>query len=234
LTDDVIQLNASVNFLATNTNRIIRFHAHPRTVVTGADLNGIQQTSIDGVFSVPGGSSVQNLEMQSDLSSSMSMYQQMKGEFFATVRVTDVSSIRDRIGQITNFGVRMLFNDMLEHIQEVRRDWGNTVADLVMRLCAMAGVTLPDAPLIEWPEALPQNRLEVLQAAQLEQSLGVVSRETISGELGRNFVSENEKMGNEGQAANEAMADALNRMVERGALGGVGGAGSGETREGEA
>lgn len=220
LSDDVIQLNASVNFLATNTNRIIRYHAHPRTIVAGADMAKVQATSVDGLFVVPKDATVQNLEMQSDLSSSMAMLQQMKGEFFATMRVTDVSSIKDRIGQITNFGVRMLYSDMLEQIEEKRRDWGNVVGELTRRLVSLGGTVLADAPVAEWPDALPQNRLEVLQSAALELNLGVVSKETTATELGRNFTTESDRIADEGASANEAMADALNRVVERGAIGG--------------
>lgn len=218
LSDDVIELNRAVNFLATNTNRILRFHAHPRTVATGTSADKIQATAIDGMYTIPTGATVQNLEMQSDLGSSMAMLQQIKGEFFATIRVTDISSQKDRIGQVTNFGVRMLYSDMLEQIEEKRDSWGISAGQLLLRLCEMAGVTLDHVPYPQWPDALPENRLEKIQAAQIEQQLGVVSRETLAVDLERNWAVERERIAAEGAEANEAAANALNQLAERGAF----------------
>lgn len=219
LTDDVIELNRAANFLATNTTRIIRYHAHPRTVAIGVKASAIEETSVDGMFTIhTPGASIQNLEMQSDLASSMAMLQQIKSEFFATMRVTDISSAKDRIGQVTNFGVRMLYSDMLEQIEEKRDTWGQTTGELLLRLCELNGVTLDRVPFPQWPDVLPSNRLEVLQAAQIEQALGVVSRETLAGELERTWEVERERLDDEGAAANAAAADALGRAAERGAF----------------
>lgn len=197
LSDDVIQLNQTANFLATNTARIIRYHAHPRTIAIGVKAEQIEATSVDGMFVIPSGAQVQNLEMQSDLGASMAMLQQIKSEFFATVRVADVSSYKDRLGQITNFGVRMLYSDMLEQIEEKRDSWGVTAGHLLLRLCEINGVRLDRVPYPQWPVALPENRLEKLQAAQIEQALGVVSRETLAGVLGRNWTVERRRIGEE-------------------------------------
>lgn len=199
LGDDVIQLNRTANFLATNTARILRFHAHPRTIAVGVKANQIEMTSIDGMFAIPAGAQIQNLEMHSDLASSMAMLQQIKAEFFATMRVSDISGQKDRIGQVTNFGVRMLYSDMLEQVEEKRDSWGVTTGELLLRLCEMAGITLDRVPYPQWPDVLPENRLEALQSAQIEQSLGVVSRETLAGGLARNWAVEQARMAAEEQ-----------------------------------
>lgn len=216
LSDDVCQLNNAVNFLSTNTARIIRYHAHPRTIGEGVDAAKVNVTSIEGFFTVPEGAKVYNLEMQSDLASSMAMLQQLKGEFFATMRVTDVSSIKDRIGQITNFGVRMLHSDMLEQVEERRDVWGRAIGALALALAKLTGSGIDRAPLVTWPETIPQSRLEVLQAAQLEQALGIVSRETLADDLGRDYPTEKARMDGEKQESDEAIANTLSQVVERG------------------
>src|SRR5690606_10543777 len=64
-------LNDSINFVASNTARIIKFHAHPKSIGKGVDPDKIVETPIDGFYAIPDNADVYNLEMQSDLMSSM-------------------------------------------------------------------------------------------------------------------------------------------------------------------
>lgn len=202
-------LNDSINFVASNTARIIKYHAHPKTIGVGVDPEKIVPTPVDGFYSVPEGADVHNLEMQSDLMSSMNMLNLLKGEFFASQRVIDIATVQDKLGQITNFGVRMMFSDMLSMCDEMRKRYGKGLGETLRRLLWVQGVQLEERPTAHWDDPLPINRLELLQAAQIESGLGTTSKQTLAKDLGRDYVVEVERRDEETTDAGQAMARVL-------------------------
>lgn len=214
----VAGLNDSVNFVASNTARIIRFHAHPKTVAIGIDADQVEPTAIDSFWAIPvEGASIQNIEMQSDLQSSMKMLETLKAEFFASMRVVDVASIKDKLGQVTNFGVRMIFSDMMEMIDDKRRNYGAGLAEISRRGLAMMGATLiQQRPVVHWADPLPVNRLEQLQAAQIEKALGTVSEQMLADDLGRDYDMVVEQKAEETANAGEALGRVLENVAIRG------------------
>lgn len=212
-------LNDSINFVASNTARIIKYHAHPKTIGVGVDPEKIIPTAVDGFYSVPADSTVSNLEMQSDLSSSMNMLTLLKGEFFASQRVIDIATVQDKLGQITNFGVRMMFSDMLSMTDELRKRYGSYgLSETLRRLLWVQGVQLEDRPQASWDDPLPVNRLEILQTAKIESELGTTSKQTLAKDLGRDYPTEQEHMDEETNTAGAAMARVLTSAGNAGAF----------------
>lgn len=218
LSDSLIDLNHAVNFIASNTARIIKFHAHPRTVGAGMEPADVQRTAIDGLLTVPEGVQVYNLEMQSDLSSSMGMLGEVKTQFFAEMRVVDQATVKDRIGNLTNFGLRMLYNDQIQLTERLRETFGALVSEVVYRMGVVLGLNF-ERPVAVWPEMLPTNLIERLQAQQLEADLGT-SKQTLAEERGRNWEIERERKAEEAQTAAEALTNSLIQASERGGFGG--------------
>ena len=104
------ELNDAVNMVASNVNRILRFHAHPRTIGLGVMPSDVQTTAISDFWAIPAkDAKVFNLEMQSDLQSSMRFLDFLRGAFFSEGTGVDVTIFRDKMGQIANFGLRVLF-----------------------------------------------------------------------------------------------------------------------------
>lgn len=214
---NAVPLNDAVNFIASNTGRIIKYHAHPRTIAKGVAAEDIEMTSVDGFFTIPNPEAeVTNLEMQSDLASSMNFFGQLKGEFFADQRMVDLSTIRDKLGQVTNFGVRMIFNEQLENADEKRRIYGDGLTLAFQRLAIVNGTEV-EKPEARWDDPLPANRAEAVKTAQGEIALGV-SHQTVFEDLGRDYFKEQELK----QAEGGAQMDNTVRLLEQ--FGNTGGA----------
>lgn len=193
-------VNDLVNFLWSNTNRILKFHAHPKTIISGAGSQDLQTTAVDEVWAIPvSGATVYNLEMQSDLRASMEMASQARSAFFAQTHVVDTTTQRDKIGQITNFGLHVLFSDMLDHTRLVQQLYGKGIQELMVRAMAMLGdiENVNDKPAIEWSDPLPINRTELVNAAKVEQSVGYTSAQALTETLGRDFDQEQGRIGSE-------------------------------------
>lgn len=210
------RLNDGVNFVASNTARIIKFHADPKTFITGANLKNVKSTSINGVWELPEGATVDNLEMQSDLASSMAMMDTLRTAFFTQMRVVDWASQKDKVGQLTNFGLRVLFGDMLDQTRGKRRDYGRGLAEVSRRALVVMGFADADAPQAQWEDPLPRDRKEAVEAAKTEKELGFTSDRTLASDLGRDYDKENEQRGEEGTSAGDSFADLMNRISTRG------------------
>jgi hypothetical protein len=201
-------LNDSINFITSNTGKIIKYHAHPKTMVLGTQAERIVQTPVEGILSIDDENArIENLEMQSDLASSMAFKQQLEDKFFAAAAVVDMASIRDKLGQITNFGVRMLFSKQLAQASMKQRLYGDAFAEISRRVLAIMG-TAVKKPIVLWKDPLPLNLTEALQAAATAINLEVESRQTVTEQLGLDFALEQAQIAEERQ-------DQLNKQVER-------------------
>lgn len=217
LTESSLRLNRSVNFVASNIGRIIKFHGHPKTIIVGASGDDIDVRP-DGLIAFqqsPEEMEIKNLEMQSDLSASEKYLEKLEARFFSERRVLDQAAIKDKVGGLTNFGVRMLYLNMLLMVEEKRQLYGDAFAELARRLLGMmgmGGVTI----VTRWSDPLPINRAELVAAAQVEKSIGVTSPQTLASVLGRDYDAELKQRLEAERAESELKAMERIRMSERG------------------
>lgn len=212
------ELNDSINFVVSNTARILKHHAHPKTFVFGVKLAG--EDAVGGMWDdLPSDARVETLELQSDLQSSLALVNLLKADFFATQRVLDFSTIKDKLGNLTNFGVRMLFSDMTALTESIRVGNGKGFAEALRRVMEMSGVSMPVPPTAQWADPLPANRLEVLEAAKVEKELGTTSLETLTTEIGRDPELEAQRKADEDTGGMDAMVTAFERVGQRGVFG---------------
>ena len=208
-------LNDAINFIASNTARIIKFFAHPRTVMVGGDAKAITTTSVDGLWNLPEGTSVTNLEMQSDLSSSLNYLDRLQGQFNSQMHVVDIANIKDKLGGLTNFAVRVMFKDMLDTADMKHSLYGNGLAETVRRACVMMGYANAVRPEDKWEDPLPENRMEVVQSLEKEKALGAVSTQTIQEDLHRDPAVEGERMAEEGANSGDNLVNMLTNINQR-------------------
>jgi hypothetical protein len=219
LTESTVRLNNSVNFIASNIGKIIKFHGHPKTIITGMADPADIDVRPDGLVTIPmsksDGLDIQNLEMQSDLSASSNYLDKLEQRLFSERRVLDQDRIKDTVGGLTNFGVRMLYLNMLKMIEEKRQLYGDGFKELARRLLVMLGfdsVTI----VTEWPESLPINRAEVVANTQTEKAIGVTSAQSLAKELGRDYEAELKQREEESEKEAELKTTQQRKLMEQG------------------
>lgn len=185
--EDVSGINDGVNFLASNTMRILKFHAHPKTIATGMDAEDLQETAVDSLWSVPNpDAKINNLEMQSDLTSSMAFLDFLRTSFWGIGRGLDPATFKDKVGQITNFGLRVLAIRALHKSGDKRLTYGKALRAINRRIFEMTRRAERET-VIEWPEVLPEDPKDALERLEREVNLDVTSRQTASEALGRSW-----------------------------------------------
>jgi len=135
LEDDVLQLNAAINFVLSNIARILRYHAHPKTWGKGFAAKQLD-VAVDETIVLPSpDAELHNLEMVSDLSSSISLYERMREALHEVARVPEVATGKlDRAGALSGVALRILYQPLLEKTESKRRTYGELLVEVNRRL----------------------------------------------------------------------------------------------------
>ena len=199
------KLNDALNLIASSTRKILRLHASPQTVAYNFDPAMLRRDA-NQIWHVPEGTDgrLENLEMQSDLASSLAFYRDLRAAFYAQGRMPDVSQIGN-LGALTNFGLRVLFADALERTNTKRMLYGGLIQRVNRLLCLIAGKGDNVTVSLAWPDPLPVNSKELVETVAAEQTTGLTSDETLTGVLGRDYADEQARLDDE-RAARQARA----------------------------
>jgi hypothetical protein len=188
-------LNDAVNKTASDYKAILRTHAAPRTIGTGMRIEDMKETAIDQFWAISNpDAKVFNVEMQSDLASSMEFINFLVNAFFAQARITIARGGPESFKDVTNLGIKVAYLDMLAKDASLRRQYGRGIREISRRFLMLGGFPY-DIDIIErWPEPLPTSEPERVQIVAKKQELGLISRETAAGTLGLDWDLERERM----------------------------------------
>lgn len=195
-------INDSINFTASNINRILRFHAHPKTIGTGFPANQLQNTAVDSFWTIPAtDAKVFNLEMQSDLASAYNYLAMLKGMYAKISGVPELDPAQVNVGALSGFALRILYGDLLETTQTKRNTYGALLAEVNKRVLALGNQAEYDSIAIRnvWPDPLPGSGLEEAQTLEIDRRNGL-SQETYLTRRGYDYEQEAERKAEEDQA----------------------------------
>lgn len=211
LEEDILQLQAAINFILSNLARIIRYHAHPKTWGRGFNAKDLR-IGIDETLIFPSeNAELHNLEMQSDLASSIELYKRLREALHEVSRIPEVATGKvDNVGLLSGVALQILYQPLLEKTETKRRTYGDLLVELNRRLMVIGGHGDEIITTIHWPELLPEDPLQERQAALIDQQLGV-SNDTILQRLGYDPDLEREKMRAEGEQAGEQLLSAFDK-----------------------
>lgn len=206
---DVLELNRAVNFALSNLQRIIRYHAHPKTVARGVSKREVV-VDPDGIIMLPHlNADMRNLEMQSDLSSSIDFYNRLREALHEVAQVPEVATGKlEHVGALSGTALEILYQPIVRRTEQKRLTYGEMLVDLNRRLLEMGGYGPEQVTAITWPEVLPKNMLEERQALILDQQLGA-SQETLLQRAGYDPDKEREAREVGTQAMAVTMLDAF-------------------------
>jgi hypothetical protein len=169
----------------SNTGKIIKFFAHPQTIGTGFSVKQMEKLegSVDAFYAIPSADAkVYNLEMNSDLASSVAFGQNLRQSIFDISREVDISSMADKLGQLTNFGLQVLWSDAIDKNNTKRQLYGDALLELNRRLLVLANYEgeQSNPGSIQWGNPLPVNIMEEMTADEKALSMGVIDKEAVA------------------------------------------------------
>lgn len=211
LEEDIIGLQQSINFVLSNIARIIRYHAHPKTWGRGFSSRDLR-IGVDEVIVFPSAEAeLHNLEMQSDLASSIELYKRLREALHEVSRIPEVATGKlDSTGGLSGVALQILYQPLVEKTETKRRMYGDMLIELNRRLLALGGWGDNGLTVIHWPELLPADLMQMRQAALIDQQLGV-SQDTILARLGYNPDLERQKVIQDGRSLGEQLLTAFDQ-----------------------
>lgn len=191
LTQDLIGLNKVLNFVQSNTSRIVKYHGHPITYAVGLSSTQIQ-IGVDDLICLPSpDSKLEKLEAMTDFPGLLNFASNIRADMDEQSRVPAVALGRTEAlpkGNISGVALQLLFQPLIEKTLMKRRLVGKCIRDITRAALVIAGlIDLADYEDyqidLHWPPILPSDDLQAAQEAVLLQGLGV-SQATIFAGLG--------------------------------------------------
>ena len=216
ITDDMLATQDRVNFVASNASKIIRFYAHPQRyskmlgdptkVNAGPDEMLNFQTPEGGLF---------QLEQMGDLAGVMGYLRLLRQAMFDRARVIDIDSMQDKIGSLTNFGLKVLYQDNINLINTHRELLGDAIEELVQRLLILGGKEVIPCKVV-WPDWMPVNEVEEISAVVQDINAGLLSKQTAAGMRGYDWEQEQERLTDEKTGEGDIGTTILNAFNQTG------------------
>ena len=180
----MLDLCDGINRVVSNINRIVRLYAHPRTwgKMIGDALNMDANPGAVIRLEHPD-AMLDNLEMKSDLASSIDLSRRMVAALHETTRIPEVATGKlDSAGQLSSLALRILYAPLLQKTESKRRTYGDGIKTLYDRSLTLMGYESQTVEIV-WPEILPTDPEALRRTALIDSQLGV-SRTTILEQLG--------------------------------------------------
>jgi hypothetical protein len=194
VTNDVMELQDRLNFVASNISKVVRLYAHPQRYGVNMGKPEKMDMGPDSIISLSNPESrIEQLSPTGDLAASFNFLLGMRQSLFDVTRTVDITSIADKIGALTNFGLHVLYQDALSKTETKRKLYGWGITEIVKRLLELAGME-PVEVSVDWPDPLPENTIEELQGAQIALNLGIVDKQTVSERLGYDWDTVSERL----------------------------------------
>lgn len=193
-----IPLNDNVNFIMSNLQRIIKYFAHPRTVGTGFTAADLISTAVSGLWTVESPEAkISNLEMTTDAALSRWLADIISQTLWQSGGVVDPQTIKDKVGVLTNFGLRVLFGDAIGRISKKRRLYGEGITEIIDHSFVLAGLAPPETVTIIWPDVLPEDAKTEMETLTAEFDRGLISKETYRDRRGYDDEQEENRLADE-------------------------------------
>ncbi|CAB4147610.1 Portal protein [uncultured Caudovirales phage] len=207
---DVIGLQKSIDFMLSNLQRIIRYHAHPKTWGKGFNANELKIAADETIVLPNAGAELHNLEMTSDLRSSIELYVRMKEALHAIVQVPEVATGKlDTTGPLSGVALEVLYQPLVDITDAKREEYGELFLELNRRLLVLANMEPSPGTLI-WPDVIPKDAKAERETAVLDKELGV-SEDTILQGLGYDPDAERAKRVVDSSSAADNLLTAMTR-----------------------
>jgi len=214
---DILILQDKTNFVSSNLAKMIRYFAHPFRFGRGLTTSGRIDVGPDSMVNLTGqDATLEQLNSGGDVVGSMQFANSLRQAMFDISRTVDVTSLADRLGALTNFGLRVLFMDALAKLGTKQELYGDALQELNHRLLVVSDYAdeKADGGKVVWPDPLPTDDLNISNAIVAQYASGLVSKATGQERLGYDPEEQARKQAEEGtQEGNvgEKLINAFNR-----------------------
>jgi len=195
LTDDIISVQDAINRTLSNANKVMRLQAHQR--LWGRMLGSFKALDWGPdkmMNSQSPDASIGVVEAGGDLVGMREFALLLRDSLFSIGRSADPAVIKDSVGEMTNFGLSILYKDALDKLETKRGLYGDAFSELNRRLLILNGMDGEKVGEVVWDNPLPIDSVEQSTALLADLNHGVVSKETVRQRSGYDNEQENKRL----------------------------------------
>ena len=191
--DDLSEQDA-INYIASKMQRITRYHAHPKTIGTGFAKSDIQISEDDMLVLPNPEAKIWNLEMQSDLASSMGLMDRFINWYLAAARIPRLDPASVSVGALSGFALKVLYGELIEKTNTKHNTYGDFLIEANRRVLDMMKHGDKNYTTLHWPDPLPEDEDAEKTRDEFELANEIAARETIQRKRGYTPKDENVKI----------------------------------------
>lgn len=185
--EQIINAQDKYNFVTSNNLKINRYHAHPKQWATGFKTVEQKSWGSDEMLVTPNPEAKFGVvEMSGELIASRAIAQDLRQGLFDLARQLDISSITDKVGQLTNFGLRLLYSDAIAKTETKKELYGEAFREINRRLAIMAGQEAVKCEVV-FGSVIPINELEEINLDQQAIDMGIVDKQTVAEKWAKRY-----------------------------------------------
>lgn len=196
------RLNVAVNTIYSYVMRTLKIFTQPRTIATGVAADSVKETAVNNMWTIDAPEAkVFNLEMQSDMAAAHNSALSIQRMFWNTIREVDSSVIQDKLGDMSNFDLRVLYHDPLGKLTTKRLTYGDGLRRLCQYALELGGFGADMDVNVVWPDPLPSDPVAQRTALEKDVTIGGISQETYQERAG--YDPERERLRKEQERADK-------------------------------
>jgi hypothetical protein len=212
--DDILGMQDKSNFTISSIQKQVRLQSHKQPWGKGIGKEDKLDVGPDTLVQLRGeNAELGILDFQTDIAGSLEYAKDLRQSIFDIAREVDITSITDKLGALTNFGLRVLYTDALGKCDTKRLLLGEMLLELNRRLLVLNGMegeaSRPGEVI--WNDPLPVNVIEKFQGQAEELAMGVVDKQTIAEENGRDWEAIKARLDEEKSTGDNAVGAAILR-----------------------
>lgn len=191
----LVDMNLALNRALSSMQRILRLHGHPKPWVAGVTPEQIQilAQGVDRIITLPENAVLNQLEMSGDLAPMVEFFRQLKTAFHEQAKNPQVDPDKlGSVGGLSGLALRILYQPLLEQTGTKRGTYGDFLLETNRRLLALGSKEIETPVNIGWPDPLPQDIKEAVEAYSAARQLGL-SQETALERIGEDPQLEEER-----------------------------------------
>lgn len=170
-------INDYINWLVSNQGRIVKNQAFPVDVAVGWTPPDDFKVAPDMIINVPSDGDFKRIADGTNLANIQGLVQFLQRVFYNSGREVDPATVADKLGELTNFGLRIMYSDSLFKRQTKWLDAGRvlrTVSQLALVMMGHSGVRVKVTP----PNPLPADPAEQTKALTTDVQVFGLSADT--------------------------------------------------------
>lgn len=222
--EGIIDLQDKYNEAQSNVNKILSLQAWAQKYIIGGKFPRIKDgkggeyldVGPDKALEIASeNAKVGILQPSGDLESSRQFANDLRRDIFDIAGCVDSETVKDKVGALTNFGLRVLFKNELAKNATKQLLYGDLLLNVNNRLLQLSGFSgeKADPGKIQFGEALPVDDVEQITTLEKERALGIRSNESLAKERGIDWKVEQERLASEKAASNTLGGDMIRNFL---------------------